>query len=105
MDATENTAAVEAETHVLMLVKSGENGDIRWFTYRPTYFGEIIRVEWEADTMIAPLPTEYATYLISNGYARALSDEEIEAYTAPPAEEPVVVAPSPKPNKGKGEKS
>jgi hypothetical protein len=68
---------------VEMLLANGESGDIRWFEYRPSYFGDIVRIEWGNDTMVVDVPFDYAHYLTTNGYARAMTEKEIEAYTAP----------------------
>lgn len=73
-----------------MLAVTAKGADSQWFDYKPTYFGEVTRVEWDADTMFAALPAETAGYLLSHGYARRMTEAEIEAYTAPPAPEPVV---------------
>lgn len=59
-----------SETVVEMLVVSGQGSDSQWFEYRPTFFGDIVRVEWNIDTMQAELPSNIAEYLLKNGYAR-----------------------------------
>jgi hypothetical protein len=69
-----------------MQVASGKGADSQWFDYRTTFFGPVIRVEWDLDTMYAALPSEAAGYLLAHGYAKPMTDAEIEAYTAPPAE-------------------
>ena len=104
-EAQDNVVADEPKTFVEMLLASGESGDIKWFSYRPTYFGDIIRIEWDKDTMIVDIPSDYAGYLVSHGYARKLTDEEIEAYTAPAekveepetVKEPALTTPAPAP--------
>jgi hypothetical protein len=68
---------------VVMLVSSGQNDKVQWFEYRPSYFGDIIRVEWDAGTMNAALPEDVASYLLGNGYARAMTDDESKAYDGP----------------------
>lgn len=80
-----------------MLLSSGNNGDTQWFDYRPSFFGPVVRVEWDADTKFAELPEQTAGWLIHNGYARVMTDEEVEEYTSP--SEPPVEASS-RPNKG-----
>lgn len=75
--------ADDTNTFLTMLIASGETDEIKWFSYRPTYFGEIIRIEWDRDSMVVDVPSEYAGYLLTHGYARTMTSEEIEAYTAP----------------------
>ena len=78
-----------------MQIASGAGADSQWFDYRPSYFSDPVRVEWDKGTMFAALPADTAGYLLSRGYARPMTDAEVEAYTAP-APEPV---PAPKPRK------
>lgn len=82
--ATQTQSVAAAETNVVMLVVSGSGPDTQWFDYRPGFFYPVIRVEWEKDTMFAALPDDVAGYLLSHGYARAMTETEIEEYTAPP---------------------
>jgi len=85
-----------------MLHSSGSNDDINWFVYRPSFFGEVVRLEWDAGTMFAALPSDTAGWLIQNGHARLMTDEEVERYTSPPeaVEPPVEAAKKPRPSKG-----
>ena len=78
-----------------MQVKSGEGGDSQWFDYRPSYFSDPVRVEWDKDTMFAALPSDTAGFLLARGYARPMTKAEVEAYSEP-APAPV---PAPKPRK------
>jgi hypothetical protein len=102
--------AVVAEKLVVMLVSSGENDSSQWFEYRPSYFGEIIRVEWDKNAMgAAALPEDVANYLLGNGYARAMTDTEAKAYdgsveadSRPPDPESVDEGPEPPKHKRKG---
>jgi hypothetical protein len=71
-----------------MLVSSGKNNDTQWFDYRPEFFQPVVRVEWDSDTMYVALPVDTANYLLGRGYARAMTDAEIEEYTSPPKPEP-----------------
>jgi hypothetical protein len=75
---------------VVMLVASGQNDEIKWFEYRPTFFGATIKVEWEKETMNAVLQAEVANYLIDKGYARLMKASEVTAYNKQfePKEEP-----------------
>jgi hypothetical protein len=72
-----------AESFVVMLRMTGEDDDSRWFEYRPTFFGDIVRVEWDKGTMNAAFPTEAAGWLLRNGYAREMTEAEVDAYTTP----------------------
>lgn len=65
---------------------SGQGPDSQWFEYRPSFFGDIIRVEWDKDTMLADLPSEAANYLIKNGYARP-STAAVAALVSEPPED------------------
>ena len=96
MGTTKVDVVADTETLVVMLVASGKTVDSQWFDYRPDYFMPIVRVEWDADTMFAALPSETAGYLLSNGYARPMTDAEVEEYTKPAAAPPPPVA-KPKP--------
>jgi hypothetical protein len=66
-----------------MQVVTAKGPDSQWFDYLPTFFGAPVRVEWPDDTMFAALPTETAGYLLNHGYARPMTEAEVEAYTAP----------------------
>jgi len=85
-----------------MLHSSGSDGDIKWFQYRPEFFGQVQRIEWDHDTDFAVLPADTAGWLLQRGYARPMTDEEIEQYTSPPeAVEPQAeAAKTPRPKKG-----
>lgn len=61
---------------VEMLVSSGNDGDSQWFDYRPSFFGDVVRIEWEHDTMEAALEKSAAEYLIKHGYAKRVSPEQ-----------------------------
>ena len=81
---------------VVMLVSSGQTEDSKFFDYRPTYFGDIVRIEWEADTNQAVLPRDTADYLIRHNYARLEAPASIEASetTAPSTPPPPSAEPS-----------
>ncbi len=74
---------------VTMLVSSGQGSDSQWFDYRPSFFTDIVRVEWDLDTMDVELPAHAADYLVRNGYAKPRVVEQ----EAPPT---VVDPPPPK---------
>ena len=81
-----------------MQIVTAKGSDSQWFEYRPTFFSEPIRVEWPDDTMFAALPSETAGYLLTHGYARPMTEAEVEAYTAP-AKEVMDLPPLPKSRK------
>jgi len=56
-----------------MLLSTGRGEDSQWFDYRPQYFGPVVRVEWELDTMDATIARDAAEWLINHGYATRLS--------------------------------
>lgn len=76
---------------VKMLVRSGQTEDSQYFDYRPSFFGDIVRVEWDLDTMEAALASDAAEYLINHGYAERLSPEPEPAEPPLVVEEPLVV--------------
>jgi len=86
-----------------MQIVTAKGPDSQWFEYRPTFFSDPIRVEWPDDTMFAALPTDTAGYLLNHGYARPMTEAEVEAYTAP-AKQPDP-PPAPKPRKREKETS
>jgi hypothetical protein len=71
-----------------MNVATGQGADSQWFDYKPSYFMPTVRIEWDKGTKFAALPPEAANYLITHGYARPMTDAEIEAYTAPELPKP-----------------
>lgn len=80
---SENTATV------VMLVMTGESEQSRWFRFKPGFFLPEFTIEWLPDSMIADgLPVDLAGVLITKGYARALTEEELTA----PAPAPVAAA-------------
>ena len=91
-----------SESHVVMLHASGHGQDSQWFDYRPSFFAEPVRVEWEKGTMAVALPQDVADYLVKGGYARKMSPEEVKDYAAPqtpeqaPPPEQVIESPPPK---------
>ena len=66
---------VEKDTRVVMLHVSGRDTEVQWFDYRPGFFSEIIRIEWESDTMEAVLPSDIAAFLVSRGHAKLAEDK------------------------------
>jgi hypothetical protein len=58
-----------------MLQVSGKNAETQWFDYRPGFFSEIIRIEWELDAMEIELPSADASMLIAKGYAKLVEDK------------------------------
>lgn len=88
------------DVFVEMRVVSGHGADTQWFDYSPGYFMDPIRIEWDLGTMFAALPPGAAGYLLKNGYARAMTEAEIEEYTGAAKklpEPPPVVTPIPPP--------
>ena len=82
----------DQDTHVevRMKVVSGKGEDSQWFDYRPGFFHDIVRVEWDLGTMDAALQTDAAEYLIRHGYAERLSPEQ-EPAPIVQEQEPLVV--------------
>lgn len=75
---------------VRMLVSSGKGEDSQWFDYRPSFFGDIIRVEWDLGTMDAALHSDVAEFLIKHGYAVRTSPP-VEPAPIITVEEPLIV--------------
>jgi len=65
-----------------MLFASGKGGDIQWFDYRPSFNQEIVRVEWDADTMMVAIPSEVAGFLTNGNYARPMTPVEAKEYNS-----------------------
>jgi hypothetical protein len=76
---------------LVMLHVSGTDGDVQWFDYRPGFFSDIIRVEWDKDTMAAVIPADVADLLVRQGYARIMTEVEAENYNSS------LAAPEPEP--------
>lgn len=55
---------------VTMLTATGQGPDSQWFDLRPTFYGGIVRVEWDLDTMEVELPRDTAELLVRQGYAK-----------------------------------
>ncbi|TAI61587.1 hypothetical protein [Bradyrhizobium sp. Leo170] len=65
---------------VVMLLASSQGEDSQWFDYRPGFYQDIVRVEWDKDTMQVVLPADVSDYLTRNGYARIMTNKEARAY-------------------------
>lgn len=76
---------------VQMLVSSGRTDDSQYFDYRPGFFNDIVRIEWELDTMEAVIESTAADYLIKHGYAKRLTPLPAEPPLVQLTEEPLVV--------------
>jgi hypothetical protein len=75
--------ADDSETlKVRMLRVSGKNETIQWFEYRPAFNVDIVRIEWEIDTMDVELDRSVADYLLRAGYAADIPQGSAPA-TAP----------------------
>jgi hypothetical protein len=89
--ADENTNVIRVR---MTVPPSGRGEDSQWFDYRPSFFGEIIRVEWDLDSDEATLQSDVAEYLINHSYAVRLSPE-VEPAPIVIVEEPLVVETEP----------
>jgi hypothetical protein len=87
---------------VVMLVVTGEDerSNIKWFAYRPRFFSDIIRIEWERDTMSVVLPVDVANQLIDRGYALPMMEREVRDYNRSLEKPEEAAAPSQKQKKG-----
>jgi hypothetical protein len=95
-------ATKSGEVGLIMAVVTGKTEDSQWFDYRLSFFGNILRVEWDIDSMDAILPLDTAEVLIRNGYARFMTRSEARAYNNRLKESnaPVPEPPVRKPKKG-----
>src|SRR5262245_14745153 len=66
----------------VMLRMTGEDDEIRWFDFRPSYMSDVIRVVWDKGTMIAILPATTAETLLRLKHARLMTPAEVEAFNA-----------------------
>jgi hypothetical protein len=78
---------------VVMLRNSGVGPDSQWFEYKPGFYSQATRIEWDLGTMSVELSDQVvANYLIKSGYARPMTDEEKKTHSA-------ASVPSPAPSK------
>ena len=86
----------ENEFAVIMLCSFRENkeGGFRWFRYKPSYTAPSVEIRWGLGVDIAMLEENVVKALTSKGYARNLTDQEVEqvnemwaAEAKPPAKE------------------
>lgn len=75
---------------VRMLRFTGKDASIHWFEYRPHFLKDVVRIEWEEDTMDVELDKDVADYLLRAGYAAPLPQG------SPPTAAPPPVAPEPR---------
>ena len=54
--------------------------EIQWFEYKPTYYGEKIKIAWNKDNMHVVLPPNMAEVLFKHNWARPMKDSEAWAY-------------------------
>lgn len=54
---------------VRMLRVTGETENTQYFDYRPSFMGDVIRLEWEKGTMDAEFDSSVTEYLLRSGYA------------------------------------
>lgn len=81
----EAEAVAETNVYLIMLVRTAVGHDTQWFEFKASYFAQPTRVEWDKNTMSVALPEDVSAYLLRNGYARRMTEAEMEAYTAPPS--------------------
>lgn len=62
--------------------RSGVDGDNFFFTFKPSFNSQSIRVEWPTDSAIAIIPSETAITMIRLNHARNLSKEEVDQFNA-----------------------
>ncbi|MEY9235395.1 hypothetical protein ABIF78_007718 [Bradyrhizobium japonicum] len=95
-------ATAAGDVGVVMLVKTGEDerANVRWFAYRPRFFGDIIRIEWERNTMSVVLPVDVANQLIDRGYAVPMIEREVRDYNRSLEKPEEAAAPPQKHRKG-----
>jgi hypothetical protein len=81
--------------------------DTRFFDFKPSFFGQTMRVEWELDATYIVIPAAIAGALIKNGWARLMTSGEVDGHnsklgsTAPPKEEDPPSAARTRPRKAK----
>lgn len=59
---------------------SGHDENSQWFDFRPGFYTDITRVQWDNGTMGALLPADTAEILVRNGYARYMTAAEADAH-------------------------
>jgi hypothetical protein len=93
--------AEDSETLVVRMLRvSGRNKEIQWFEYRPSFLADLVRIEWELDTMDVEIDSPIADYLLRAGYAAPVpqgSAPAAEPEPPPPPIAPEIPAEEPPP--------
>jgi hypothetical protein len=90
--------ADDSETlKVRMLRVTGKNDTIQWFEYRPSFRVDIVRIEWELDTMDVELDSPVADYLLRAGYAAPVAPGSAPKTAETPAAPKITPAAPPSP--------
>jgi hypothetical protein len=79
---------------VRMLRVSGSDKETQWFEYRPAFNQEIVKVEWELDTMDVELDRTVADSLLRMGYAAPVPEGSPPVKAQPPTSSVKKAAPS-----------
>lgn len=77
--------AENGDIGVTMLIQPSQATDAhgiayRYFEYVASFTQPASRIEWDADTMQAVLPKADADFVVKRGYARDMTEAEIEIY-------------------------
>jgi hypothetical protein len=81
---------------VRMVRASGSDKETQWFEYRPAFNQEIVKVEWELDTMDVELDSGVADSLLRMGYATPIPEGSPPAKAPPPKPSPEKAVPAKK---------
>lgn len=84
--SVESWATSDGLSPVVMLRSSGQSGGFKYFSFVPAIMADPIRIEW-ADTVegardLALLPANIASAVKALGFARDVTDAEVEAWNA-----------------------
>jgi hypothetical protein len=82
---------------VRMLRVTGKSDTTQWFEYRPSFRVDVVRIEWELDTMDVELDSPVADYLLRAGYAAPIPAGSAPVATKPTPPPAAPLAPPPAP--------
>lgn len=72
--------ASDGKFAIVPLRRTGISEDFYYFTFKPTFNSQSIRVEWPTESAIAIIPSETATTMVRLNHARNLTKDEVEQY-------------------------
>jgi hypothetical protein len=68
------------EIGCVMKVVGRVTEESNWFRYKPGFFAKEVEIEWPRDMMEVVIENDVARYLLDNGYARAMTEAEMNKW-------------------------